>query len=49
MERYFVNAFLEVDVTTNEETIRLLEKCGNCFANRVDAIKFQKSILKLLS
>lgn len=29
--RYFVNPFFEVDTTDNEENIKELEKCGNCF------------------
>ena len=43
---YFVNAFLEVDYTPRD--MPELQKCGNCFESRTEAIRFQKDIQKLL-
>lgn len=45
---YFVNAFLEVDETSNEETIRLLAKCGNVFSTESEALIVQKQIQNIL-
>ena len=45
---FFINAFLEVDETNNEETIRLLKEKGNYFKDRNKAIKAQKLIIQTM-
>ena len=46
---YFINVFLEVDSTSNEETIKILKEKGNYFEDMAKAVKAQKTIQKLMA
>jgi hypothetical protein len=45
---YFINAFMEVDETENEETQRLLLRAGNYFKTRAAAIRCLKLVSTII-
>ena len=45
---YFINAFLEVDETENEEAKRLLFRAGNYFEDRARAIRCLKIVSSII-
>ena len=48
MNAYFINAFMEVDESDDELTIKLLHTRGNCFTTRQEAISKLQEIKKIL-
>lgn len=45
---YFINAFLEVDETENEDTQRILLRAGNYFKDKARAIRCLKLVSSII-